>query len=291
MLIILRNNRIIRKVFYGLCILSGYTLLSAAPNEYIIFKDQNFGFFAVVSAALGMLEEFEQKKCSGVKIDLVGGLYHESHMGSSWWHYYFQPLEVGKNMGHSNDRPDIGAYAGYTLCKMSRKRGYFLIRKYIKIRPYVQRLVDNFYNKNLTNAFLIGVHYRGTDKSSEAARTEYDQVFKALENKIKSLNGKPYKIFVATDEQNFINAVKSKFGNIYYTNAIRSTNGAPVHYNNSSHFKHGLECLIDALLLARCNTLIRTASNVSNIVSMLNPTLEVINLSYHIWSDCNGRSH
>ncbi|MBA3955022.1 hypothetical protein H0X48_06920 [Candidatus Dependentiae bacterium] len=265
--------------------------LSAHPRDYIIYKYNDFGLFAVFNNVLGMLDEFDQGKCAGVKVDLVNGLYSEPKMGPNWWNYYFQSVQVGHNGGYVNSSPDTGFYGPHTLCKMDRQRGNYLINKYIKVKPYISHLVNRFYNQNLTNAFLIGIHYRGTDKSSEAARVDYEKVVKTLQYKINQINGKTYKIFVASDEQKFVDHIKNKFSNVYYTNSIRSTNGAPVHYNNNAHFQHGLECVIDVLLLARCNTIIRTASNVSSAVSMLNPNVEFITLNEHIWANCHGRSY
>ncbi len=265
-----------------------YSYSPLYAKEYLIFKNQDSGFFSVFNVALSMLDSFDKQQCSGVKIDFgTKGLYYDPKFGANWWNYYFQPLQVGKNLGFTNDNTNNWPHAMNTLCKMSRQRGNYLIQKYIKIKPYVQRLVDNFYNAHLTNTFLIGIHYRGTDKSSEAAPVSYEKVLNVLQNRIRALNGKSYKIFVATDDQNFLNVIKSKHNNLYYTDGVRSSNGAPLHINTSySHFKQGLECLIDVLLLARCNVLIRTASNMTISAAMFNPNLEFISLSKHNFENC-----
>lgn len=282
----IKNSLTLRQVLYAMV-----TILYCLPmhsNQYIILKKHDSGFFSVFNIALSLLDDFDLKKCSGVTIDLgTGGLYYDRKMGPNWWNYYFQPIRVGHQSGNINDNPNCDAYGKRVMCSMARQRGNYLIQKYIKVKPYVQRLVDNFYNTNLTNAFLIGIHYRGTDKSAEATPVTYDQVYKTLQKKIASLKGATYKIFVATDDQNFLNFIKSKYSNIYYTDSARSSNGAPLHTaHNRSPFKQGLECLTDVLLLARCNTLIRTASNMTISVSMFNPNSEFISLSKHNFANC-----
>lgn len=287
MIITIHKSLFTRLILYVL--LTGYySGLLARQQEYIVYKGNNIGFFAIVNIVMGILDEFDQRRWAGVKVDLGrAGQYYDSKMGPNWWNYYFQPLQVGKNTGRIKDNPNGDYYGIYTLCRMSRQRGHYLLNKYIKIKPFVHRLVNNFYDKNLQGAYLIGIHYRGTDKGSEAAKVGYENAFRAVQNKINALHGKPYKIFVATDEQNFLNAIKSKFSNIYYTNSARSTDGTPLHYaHNRSPFKQGLECLIDALLLARCNTLIRTASHLSNTSAMFNPNIEFISLNTHYHANC-----
>lgn len=291
-MLILTNNRHIKNTLLFLLIatLSNVYSISAHQKDYIIFKGLDVGLFAVFNNILTMLDDFEKKEIAGARVDLHKGLYYQPSIGPNWWHYYFKPIKIGKETKDINYK-DIGYYRQNTNCRITRERGFYLINKYIKIQPYVYRLVDSFYDKNLTNAFLIGIHYRGTDKSSEAPRVDYAKVAQAVQNKIKSLNGKTYKIFIATDEQQFIDYIKNRFTNVYYADSARSTDGKPLHYaHNRSPFKQGLECLTDALLLSRCNTVIRTASNVSGAVSMFNPKAEFISLNENMWVGCPGRS-
>jgi hypothetical protein len=132
----------------------------------------------------------------------------------------------------------------------------------------VNSFVINYFHNT-----MIGVHYRGTDKISEALRTQYETVLNRM-NEFKEGN-----FFIASEEENFIKSAVDKFGNrVVFCNHIRSNDVSPIHLNanKDSGKKLGEEAIIDSLLLARCQVLIRTASNLSIASSFFNPEIRVI---------------
>ena len=59
---------------------------------------------------------------------------------------------------------------------------------------------------------MIGLHYRGTDKASEAPKVPYEQVQMEVRQITDTLpEDFPYKIFVATDEQAFLDFMIQHF--------------------------------------------------------------------------------
>src|SRR5690606_18766319 len=134
---------------------------------------------------------------------------------------------------------------------LTRKAAAALVRKYIKVKPYVQDRVDQIVYSLFDGIFTIGVHYRGTDKKEEAPRVSYKTVFKKIKKQIAHLSS--YQIFVATDEEAFLQAIQKEFPNkVLALDAYRSQGDVGVHFQMCNRYEIGLEALMDALLLSRC---------------------------------------
>ena len=163
---------------------------------------------------------------------------------------------------------------------MTREEGHGLIERYIRITPYIQMKIDTFVEQNFEDYFIIGVHYRGTDKDTEAPRVSYEDVFLEISKALNKIEEHEYKIFVATDEQAFRYLFPEQFPlQVIYTDSIRSVNGEPVHMSQGNNYQKGEDAVIDCLLLSKCNFLIRTSSNLSYCSCFFNPTLPFILLN------------
>jgi hypothetical protein len=161
------------------------------------------------------------------------------------------------------------------------------------------------------------VHYRGTDTASEFPyrKIPYAQVADRLdvalakartaatgrrEGRVKAsgveeasaqrVDGSPLddvRIFVATDEAPFLRYMQARYGDAVVFNP-ESPMLEPSEYDASeglidaalpiSNFERGRTALVDAMLLALCEYIIKTRSNVSDFSAVLNPdaTLEVL---------------
>jgi hypothetical protein len=146
--------------------------------------------------------------------------------------------------------------------------------------------VDDFYNQYFIGAYMLGVHYRGTDKVSEAPRVRYEDMHDAIVSHIRGLQGKKFKLFVASDEEQFIQFIEGKFpGLIIKNNLERSYDGTPIHLQHRDQFKIGEGALLDCLLLSRCDFLIRTSSCLSFAASQFNPNLRYKDMSRAYWEE------
>ena len=109
-----------------------------------------------------------------------------------------------------------------------------LWRDYIKVRPHIQKRVDDFKRKHdFAGHYVIGIHYRGTDKVADAAGNEDDPQHlpyafcQALVEKAALMSPHPTDkvlVFVASDEQPFIDFMQrhSKFKVVAVPGALRS---------------------------------------------------------------------
>jgi len=256
-------------------------------KPYFVVKPNGCGLLAEMGIVIALLDYYEDKwaqDSSGLTVDFgKEGLYYDAKRGSNFWEYYFEPIVIGdKAKGTvrpftSTEYQNAFHYGG----RMSYERANAIIRKYIHVKPFIQKKVDDFYKLHFEGRVILGVHYRGTDKSTEAPRLSYETVYEAVAKEIhlrKKDISRLY-LFVASDEQAFIEFMEKKFpGRVLKTSISRSTDGQPLHLKSTTPFETGEGALIDCLLLSRCNFLVRTASNLSHFSKAFNPKLKWKNL-------------
>lgn len=280
-------NKITLPGFLLLLLMSGFGCgITEQPNHVVLRARSGAGMFSILDDALGLAKGYENGFYLGAKIDFAKtGEYYDRKHGGNWWGYYFEPVELGTMHDNPEEIEQPYYYSGNEHVEsgnMSRLEVNEFIKKYIHILPEIQEKIDNIVQSKFDGYNVITVHYRGTDKISEAPRTKYEKVTVELRNQITDLNGKEYRIFVATDEDAFLTYMKDEFPDkvIWYEEAIRSTDGNPVHMGGS-HSRHhvGEDAIIDCILLSKGNLLIRTSSNLSRWSTYFNPHVPVIELS------------
>ena len=235
---------------------------------------------------LGALDFYEKtSKCDGLVVDFSNkGVYYEPQYGPSWWEYYFERICLHKNgpllVNSTVEFTDAckAYFADEAQSKISREHGHDLIKKYIHLKPHIEDQLDIFTEKYFAGNYVIGIHYRGTDKVSEAPTMSYEEVFNYIHREITlKLNAK---FFVATDDAHFLNFMHAKFpGKIITLDAMRSYDQNPVHYALGNGYRKGKEALLDCLLLSRCAKLYKMCSNLSDSSLIFNPSLPVIHLN------------
>lgn len=267
-----------------------FLLLSVGlcADEFQIISAQlapSWGMFATANRILGHLylyEEREPPEIVGLSVDFgTSGLYYDPKYGPNWWSYYFEPISVGQQGNDPITFPtsrQCGLANDARQLRLTHAKAASLVEKYVRVKRPIVEIVDQFVRRNFQGLFTIGMHYRGTDKTSEAPRVPYEVVFETIRKQIP-LN-QPYNIFVATDEAAFLEKMNEEFpGRVIAAEAYRSLDATGVHYSKSSGYEKGKEALIDALLLSRCDLLIRTSSNLSLWSTYFNPELPVILLN------------
>lgn len=274
-------------IFRILCLLSLFsTCLSG--QEYRIIRLKQFhdvGMFATANQVLGQLYLYETDQLanvSGLTVDFgTYGLYFDPRYGVNWWSYYFEPVEAGTKNGakmvYSTKQECQDAWEARRL--VTREVAGYLVKKYIHIKPHIQQKIDAFVSENFHNLFTIGIHYRGTDKSQEAPRVSYEDAFEIINQHLPK--NAPYVLFIATDESEFLEEAQKRYPNqVVALDATRShIGGKGIHFIHKNRYAVGEEALMDAALLARCDLLIRTSSNLSLWSTYFNPDLPVVLLN------------
>jgi hypothetical protein len=250
------------------------------------------GFFSCYQVVVGFLDYCENTNPLGYRVKFEKGLYFDSSVGNNWWEYYFEPINNGNySEEHNKNICDSlkSQWAIDAISSISRNRACKIITKYIKLKSHIKQKIDNFKSINWNSSHIIGVHYRGTDKSSESIPCSYEHVKNVIKNYY--IDNKS-KIFVATDENEFVHYLISIFGfkNVCFYDSIRSYNNSiPIHHipeknggenqvlNN--RYKLGEDVVIDCYLLSMTDILLKTQSNVSSSACNINPNLQYIDMN------------
>lgn len=268
------------------------------PNHFVILSSRELsGMFSLFDDVFDLIKRYELGQYKGIGVNFDDrGVYYEPNLGKNWWSYYFEPISFGKKknikkiMYPGNPRYIIYVddHDLYKKEHVNRKELFRLLQKYLRVKSHIQAKIDKFQQENLKDCFVISVHYRGTDKIEVAPSVPYQKVLEEVVKAIKLYADQEYKIFVATDEQAFLDYMINLFGDLvcYNKDALRSTNGKPVHLDKKlSRYKSGEDAIIDCILLSKGNILIRTSSNLSRWSTYFNPHIPVVKLN----DQYNGR--
>jgi hypothetical protein len=250
-----------------------------------------------------------------VNIDQQFSAYRDPTRGENVWDYYFEPVsDLSVAEVDQMDRSGLvlqepGLQFTTTLGDQPRGLGppgdenrdlgfarrrrvaTQLFDKFVRVKPAVRSKVDAFFDAHLAGARVLGVHLRGTDwgRGANGHRiagprrlsevVEPSHYYPSIDRYIAE--HPVCRIFVATDQQQFLDAMKDRYGTrVAATDASRSTDQrCPAWTGSPDGYARGEEVLIDILLLARCDTLLRCASAVGEVASYFNAALEVVDVS------------
>ncbi len=153
-----------------------------------------------------------------------------------------------------------------------------MIKKYIRYNKPIREYLENGYRELIGDKRALAVHFRGTDY-----RRQYNNhpVFITVDQEIEKVKetfeaGNYEVIFLATDEQEAVEAFKREFGSglKYFDDTWRADRGdESVAYSNSKrknhHYLLGLEVLRDQYMLTRCDGLVCGISNLTLSARMM----------------------
>ena len=173
-----------------------------------------------------------------------------------------------------------------------------LLDKYIQVRQPIIDIVNKYCSLYMQKHNVIGIHMRGSDKGFQDENQEILKIIEPDKYMIKIdeyLREHPEaRIFVATDQVQFLDQIKVKYGDrVFYREAERSSSGEAVFGRRSDdnsleigeqskyvfNYHKGEEVLVDCLLLARCDYLLRCSSHVSATAMWFNPDLPNVDMN------------
>jgi hypothetical protein len=250
--------------------------------------NKHVGFFAQMVWCLYIFQHCERHGLIP-DIRLTGDAYRDPNRGPNWLDYYFDtckpmaPDETARRIRYTKkitEWEDMGQPFG---ADMSIDDAARILHKFIRPKSHIGKIVDEFWETCGTDGAVVGIHYRGTDKSSEAPRVSWSHCLATLETHLRD-RPDVRAVFVASDEEAFIRFIARSVKDrpVYWRDDhYRSSDGRPVHttVGEVGGYEKGEDALVNALLLAKCSTLIRTTSFLSAWASIFNPTLKVILLN------------
>jgi hypothetical protein len=260
----------------------------ASRKEFLVLHSASYapGLFSAFATVLGLLEHYDkwQGRYAGVRIDFGNeGLYYDPSAGNNWWEYFFERIDIGSERSAPRtviDTDEHFYFARRAERTMARARGFALIDRYIRPKQYIRAKAEAYVRANFDGAFVIGIQYRGTDKVEDAPRVPYETVHAAIVDVLNRAGATRFKLFVATDEQAFVDCMHVRFpGKVHCLEMVRSIDGRPIDRIQGDNLKKGEDAIMDCLLLSRCDCLVRTASNLSLCATFFNPDLPVVLLN------------
>ena len=172
-----------------------------------------------------------------------------------------------------------------------RRRAHQVIRDHVYLRPEIHERVEAFSTEFMAGHHVIGAHVRGTDKGAAlgAAHTRrkvapesyFDLVDRRLDMHADA------KLFVATDQVQYLESFRERYSErLICADCLRGTGDlAPFQLEQGSGYEKGAEVLVDALLLSRCDFLIKCSSHVGEAALWFNPDLPSVDVN-ELFSSC-----
>lgn len=199
-----------------------------------------------------------------------------NNINNNVWEYYFEPVS---HLVYENDdqiHRSFSSEAGTpTYYFNNRELVCKVVEEYIHVKPHIKNKVDQFYEQYMQDKKTIGIHLRGTDKIPAMAGLHRENM--PLEELFKLVNNyEDHQFFIATDEQELLEKAKQALkGTVIYSDSIRSTNSSPLHHGSTilNKAQIGEQALIDVLLLAKCDHLFASYSNLSFAVIYFNKNI------------------
>lgn len=230
--------------------------------------------------------------------------FYDPAKGSNVWEYYFEPVasltsaqaqraeQAGRttvNMSleefgflHHSDPGRIATFWSYdrpsdpaAWMKKKRELGRRYVKSYLRVKPQFHQIVDSFWNSRLAGRPVLGVHIRGSD-FNYADTIAPSRYFALLDRYLERLEWSDARIFLATDQSQFVDQFRQRYPDRLVSRECFRAEGEivpiviPTDYNN---YMKGEEVLVDALLLSRCQHLIKGPAALGEYALWFNPSL------------------
>lgn len=253
----------------------------------IEIANPDVGFFAHLYHCLRIFQYCERRGLVP-DIRITSVLYLDPERGPNWLDYFFDTPravssdEIARRVRYTKKISHTEELGFQPLTDMSLGESARLLNIYLSPKPQITMIVDRFWERVGECGPVVGVHYRGTDKSLEAPPASWEHCLNILR---RYLSDYPTTgaIFVASDEQPFIEFIRNSIRQTpvyFHADHFRSNDRRPVHTEIvGGGYEKGEDALVNALLLSRCTAVIRTTSNLSAWASLFNPDLKVILLN------------
>lgn len=230
-----------------------------AKELYVIEGDSDSSeLFSAVDTVLALLDLYDKGECGGVEVAFnKNGKYYEKSKGPNWWNYYFEPLHLGEGSEVKVPNYKKRILSLTTQFEMPQERAYALFSKYLKVNASIQEKVDSFFGEGP----ILGVFYhRSTEKELQPV-VSYEEVLQVVQRELEKMPSAT-RLFLVTQEEKLQKALEEHYPVITYKEKGSA----------------GEKELIQALLLSKADTLIRTSNTFSKGITQLNPKISCVDL-------------
>ena len=273
--------------------------------QLITLHDGVAGFCALMTYALnGVRCALAHDRLAVVRFDGSPApccFYDPTH-GENVWEYYFEPVmgvssdalrtdyhtadvheqsEKEVFWVHQRDPERLATFwawkvpvdpAEWMRCK--RQLGRDFVSRFIRVKPHIRAKVDAYAAAHFTAPYMIGAHVRGTD-FGYAQPTTVEKYFEAIDAHVREQGRDDFGVFLATDQKQFVDQFRERYENrlVHYECLRSDTDVAPFQLPVESPYALGEEMLIDILLMAKCDHLIKGAAAAGEYALWFAPNL------------------
>jgi hypothetical protein len=257
-------------------------LIARNAPRFAVNIDGRMGMGAVMSWAVGILGYCDENQLLP-RLIFTNPLYATAP-GEDWLEGYFERgARIREFPGELALPPDCYLPQLGNLqrriqpiwAKLTIERAHDLFFSSLKFKKDLIDETDAFCNVHGVSAETIGVHFRGTDKRLEATTTRWTDLAASVD---ACLGGKLSNIFVATDEPEFLEFMRSRFsrGRVIDLGCREIYSGFSAHFAPGNPAVKASEAIRTIITLSRCGMLIRTRSHLSAWAKIVKPALPTI---------------
>jgi hypothetical protein len=259
----------------------------------LIVTAWNGGFFSHLNRVVNHLRHsLGQEGCTAVRVDWRAGdhiplFVYGTKADGELWRHFFEPLAFPSA---PRDERSTWQYADLSMTGLHAYRMYKrgsgwraaygrAFAEHVHVREALRRRAREIWQDGGVGAKSIGVHYRHPDHSHECPR-QIPHIDAFIDKTHSLLKGDPRaSVILATDVHEAVASFRSAFGE----RLMVQPGITRVHANEQQHnlseppsIALGEQALIDALLLARCDVMVHTVSNLATAVGYINPKLRMV---------------
>ena len=259
------------------------------------------GFFSHVNRVVNHLHHsLGRDGCAAVRADWHAGegvplFVYGTPQDGELWQRFFEPLAFPH--APANERT-TWRYADLSMTGLHAYRMYKrgaawrtaygdVFAEHVHVREELRRRVDELWRDAGLGPHRIGVHYRHAEHDHECPRPapSVEEAIARTRDLLGRGGGDGTGVVLATDVHEAVDAFRAEFGErlLVQPGVARARAGGEQHDSGAPpSVALGEQALIDALLLARCDVLLHTTSNLATAVGYMNPRLRMVYCEPHL---------
>lgn len=278
----LRSVRLCQDIFFR-------AAAAMRPGLPIGIASRPCGFFGNFFITLNGLAYCDRIGATGIPLWDRDCLYLDGpDSGNIWDTFFYSPERAGSLIAPLTALPRYFPTAHHMTAYQAlspRLAAHRLMNRFAEPRDYLTDACEQFVRDEFRGCPVVGVHVRGTDarqgiedRAAISSETIHAEIAERLQQTPDAL------LFVATDETSILRAFQDRYGSrVRYRDCIRSADGRSIHGHydtgvTASGLDKARDVVLDALILSRCDFLIRTHSSVTTYSLCRNPFLSYVDL-------------
>jgi hypothetical protein len=265
----------------------------ALEEHTLVVTAWNGGFFSHVNRVVNHLHHsLGHEGCAAVRVEWHVGEHtplfvYGTEQDGELWQRFFEPLAfpdapaVERDTWEYADLSMTGLHAYRMYKRGSGWRTDYgrAFAEHVRVREELRGRVEELWRDGAGVNRNIGVHYRHPDHSHECPR-QIPSLDTFIEwTRTMLVRSKGASVVLATDVREAVDGFRAAFGErlLVQPDVARAPAGETQYdWDSPPCVALGEQALIDALLLARCDVLLHTTSNIATAAGYMNPRLRMI---------------